>query len=144
MLEISLNKIPICSERDDVLLGEIRINDFSEFFHASLSYWSREDYISQWKRALKMIQDGKSESALITNMYNPKYANFIIWWVLYRDKKKVAIQNYMLFMDNLEEPFRADRFEQYIPERKLFTEEGEPISEWEIDISDIQVMISSL
>ena len=34
--------------------GEIVIGEFREFFHSSLSYWNRQQYLKQWQEGIKI------------------------------------------------------------------------------------------
>src|SRR5215211_3287823 len=102
--EVSL---PIAQE--EVSIGEIKIDDFSERFRASLSYWDQKKYENHWKRAIEGIVDNTtSTSCLITSMYDPSIANFIIWWPFYRVGNIVYIQNQIFFLESLQEPFNEN------------------------------------
>lgn len=131
-------------EGDTVVPGLLKINNFSEKFHASLSYWDRDRYLLQWKEALDRIKYGEKNSAVITTMYDPSTANFIFWWVLYLLGNKVYIQNHVLFLEELKCPFNEADLYSFIPERETKTEEGESISEWVVEIEDIQECADSL
>jgi hypothetical protein len=135
-IDIESNKIEVSD--DLVLPGSIRIGELKEGFHASLSYWSRADYISQWKVALDRLLRGEKRSALITSMYDPQTANFVFWWVMYLIEDLVHIQNHVLFLSDLNEPFDEDDIYASIPERETRTEEGESISEWTVELSAIR------
>jgi hypothetical protein len=84
------------------------------------------------------ILEGRNKSAFITTMYDPTTANFIFWWVMYLVGNDVYIQNHVLFMDELDEPFDESDFIKFVPERETVTEDGEPISEWKVSIEDIR------
>jgi hypothetical protein len=75
-------------------------------------------------------------------MYNPQYANFIFWWILYKEDKIVHIQNHVLFLETISEGFKIENIHSYIPEREIYTEDGEAISEWSIDIKEIKDFIT--
>lgn len=131
------------SEGDLVVAGSLRINDFSESFHASLSYWNRGRYLSQWSEALTRIVEGERSSAIVTTMYDPSVASFIFWWVMYLIGDSVHIQNHVLFLGELEEPFDETDLYRFIPGRETHTEEGELISEWVVKVSDIERYLGS-
>lgn len=118
-------------------IGKIRIGSFSETFHVPLSYWTRDKYRSQWKAAIYKLIHGENKVALITSMYSPKNANFILWWKMYRIEENIHIQNQVLFMEDLDKEFDEENIYQFIPERRTLTEDGDSISEWIISLKDI-------
>lgn len=120
-----------------VAVGNIQIGSFNEEFQASLSYWSRENYQTQWMDAVYKLINGEDKVALITSMYPPKTANFIIWWMMYRIGENVHVQNQVLFLDELDKDFEEENVYQFIPERETVTEDGDVISEWIISLKDI-------
>lgn len=70
-------------ESDIFQTGKITINNYSEMFHASLSYWNKSNYIHQWKQGIQFIIDGIDKSCIVTSMFDPKNANYIFLWSLY-------------------------------------------------------------
>ena len=145
VFSISLSDKQYSVENDLCASGEITIGDFSEKFHASLSYWTHQDYVRQWLSALNKITTFENnKGAIISSMYNPISANFICCWVMYRLGGLVYLQNHILFLDDLSTPFDERNIEKSIPDREQVTEEGERISEWRIPLSDIQRSIELL
>lgn len=140
---IDLSKHEFKSEEDMVVTGLLKIGEFAEEFQASLSYWDRRKYLIQWKEALERLFKGENSSAFVTNMYDPSTANFIFWWVMYLIGDNVHIQNHVLFLDELEGKFDETELYKFIPERETVTEEGEPISEWVVKLSDIREYLNS-
>ncbi|SRR5690606_3439636 len=118
-------------------IGGMQLGDFEESFHASLSYWTREQYLSQWREAVSRLLSGEHISALITAMYNPKRSNFITWWPMYLVGRKVYIQNQILFLEELETPFNEKELYNFISKRETSSEDGEKISEWCVDIDSL-------
>jgi hypothetical protein len=49
---INLTDKEFIDEGEKFQLGEIKIGKFREEFIASLSYWTKHNYLMQWKRAL--------------------------------------------------------------------------------------------
>lgn len=144
MLSIELSNEVIPFEGEQVLHGELRIDCFNEHFNAPISYWDRNKYLSQWKQGLNLILDGHSKSAFIATMYDPKTADFIFWWVMYRVGSNVYLQNHILFMDGLNEPFDENHFSKFVPERETVTEDGDAISEWKVSVEDIRGALDRL
>ena len=101
---------------EDLVQGQIKINEFCEVFEASLSFWDREDYVAQWNRGLSRLVLGRKTSCLITSMYDPKIANFIIVWTLYREGTKILVHNNLLFLEDIHGEFDPDNPYIHIPQ----------------------------
>lgn len=140
---ISLGQNKFEFDGDLVIPGYLVIGEFNETFQASLSYWDRDKYLSQWKEALRRLSNGERSTALVTKMYNPNTANFIFWWVFYLIKDIVHIQNQILFLNELERPFEESNLYEFIPARETHTQDGILISEWTVNISDIKNFIET-
>lgn len=138
MLNLKLGTQKIESEDELILEGKLEIGGFSEGFHAPISHWDRKQYLSQWMKGFEAILEDSNKSAFITAMYDPTKANFIFWWVMYLVGSDVYIQNHVLLMDELDEPFDEFDFQKFVPERETVTEDGEPISEWKVSIDDVR------
>jgi hypothetical protein len=132
-ISISISNSVIKHEGDLVASGNLIIGEFFESFHASLSYWNRLDYLSQWRSGLERLLAGENRSVIISSMYNPRNANFINWWKMYLLGDTVYIQNQILFLDELTAPFNENDIYSSIPERETETEDGDKISEWQIN-----------
>lgn len=132
----------VTDNSDNFQVGEITINNYRETFHASLSYWTQSDYIHQWNDAIKHILNGNSKSCLITSMFDPNKANFIFLWSLYLYPNIIYIHNQILFLEQLNKPFDESCIYNSIRDREIMDEEGNQISEWHIQIDDLQTFIS--
>ena len=135
---------PFESEGEAALVGSLTIGDFSEQLHCSLSYWTRERYEAQWKEALSRLVNGESSSALVTSMHDPRFANFIRWWVMYRDLEIVQIQEHILFLRELDTPLDESDLYASVPDRETETEDGERVSEWVLPVSAIHRCLEEL
>jgi hypothetical protein len=122
---------------------EITIGNFKELILSSHDYWRREQYKNQWHEGLKRIIDGELQSCIIGSMYNPKKANFINMWPVYKIKNKIYIQNMILFLKEIKKPFDEKNIYSYIPSRVTVNEEGKKISEWHISIKDLMKFLNS-
>jgi hypothetical protein len=132
--------IPNLKAGEKASYGIIQIGKFEERFVASLNFWGKDDYYKQWKQAIKRLTDQKSQrSCLITSLTNPKTANFITWWPIYRVGNSVYFQNQILFMSKLDTPFNPDDPYKYVSPRKTITEDKVEISEWELQVSDLRL-----
>lgn len=135
---------PHASDHD--IMGEITIGDFKEKIILPLGYWSKQDYYRQWATALTNLIDSKfnGRTALLTQMHDPKTANFIRCWPLHREGESVYIQECILFMDQLPEPFNPNHIENYIASREAVNEDGDEISEWSISIDELKEWLVKL
>jgi hypothetical protein len=125
-------------------LGLIIIGDFEERFEASLSYWSVKDYQRHWWQALERIKAGEIKSSLITNMYDPQTANFILWWPLYRDGQDVFVQNHVVPMDEINGTFDPVNPYVHVRDRETVNEDGKRISEWKTTVAEIEDYLNTL
>lgn len=133
---ISLNRLEF--ERDGYLImeGVLKIGGFIEKFESPVSYWSREKYLNQWNDGVARILSGCDKSAIVTTMHDPVTANLLFWWVMYSVGDKVYMQNHVVILDFLVEPFDENRLYDFIPDRETINEDGEKISEWVLDRDD--------
>src|SRR6266481_8852395 len=92
---------PVTPEAKGILiLGEAK-----EYFGSSLYLWTKKDYESQWRHAIKTLHDGKDRAGLITEYVGSEAATHLEWWPMYVVGSRVFIQNQLLFFDQLAEPF---------------------------------------
>jgi hypothetical protein len=122
-----------------IALAEIHLGDFREQFEVSLEYWSKGQYQRQWLEGITRIINGDSKSCLITSIYNPKYANFLCWWTLYRNYDRCYVHNGILFLEGIKQIFDINKIYNYIETRITVNEDGDMISEWSLPIADLEV-----
>jgi hypothetical protein len=120
--------------------AEIIIGSFSEKLLIPTTYWDVLDYQKQWRSAANTIltSEPNSASALITSMYEPKNANFITLWSIYREGGTVFIQNKLLFMKDIKGSFKLEKMHEYIGSRVNVNQDGEKISEWSCTIDELK------
>jgi hypothetical protein len=129
---IKLSGQVINGDGEEIALGAIRIDDFEEAISCPLSYWKQDEYLQQWCEGLKRLVENDVPSAVVTSMYDPKFANFIMWWIMYPIGDVVYIQNQILFMEDIVDDFSLENIYKFIPARETINEDGMPISEWTI------------
>ncbi len=129
---------PIQAARPGSRFGEIRIGDFVEKFEMPVSFWAPQEYRKHWQAALDRIIFVAQKSCLVTSMVDPRHANFIVWWPIYREGSSVIFQNQILFMDKLDSPFNPQDPFVHIQDRRVIAENGTPLSEWSVHISEIE------
>lgn len=119
---------------------KIVVGDFVETILSPLSFWSVDDYVYHWREQLtKFIQSDQDKTFLITEMHNPETANFIRWWVVYREEDSVYFQEQLIFLDELEGKFSIEDAASFINDRQTVNEDGDEISEWEINFYELAV-----
>jgi CdiI N-terminal domain len=118
--------------------GVIRVGDYEERFLSSLEVWNSRDYEEQWVAALRRIASREKESALITSIRDPGRSSGVAWWPLYRVGDIIFVQNAIRFFAHLEVPFDVDNPYASIPPRRAVTLAGEPISEWQVSLDEVQ------
>lgn len=131
------------TDKRGFLHGVIELGSFKEEFLADVGFWSRRDYERQWRDGLNRTLKGKVRSCLVTSITDPKRANFITWWPIYRIAEVVYVQNQNLLMKNMRSPFNPLNPYSHIPPRKSTTPSGESISEWSVTIDDIRTFLGS-
>jgi hypothetical protein len=124
-------------------LGLIEMGSFQERFKASLTYWNADNYQRHWRQAVARIIQSSTTSCLISSMYNPTNANFIVWYPMYRVGDTVFIQNQILFLDELPLPFNENDPFSSIPERRTISDGGELLSEWSVPLEDLKTFLLS-
>jgi|GEM_PF-1344240 len=82
--------------------GQLKINEDEENFCSPLDLWSINDYEKQWQEGLERIKT-HDQSCLVVRIGNPIDNRFIEWWVLYKRRNKVYLQNHIIFGDIYEE-----------------------------------------
>jgi hypothetical protein len=126
------------------IYGKIYLGDSYETFTASLASWSPGDYERHWEAALRRIASGAGQSALITSYVGSSLEDFLIWWPLYRERDTIYIQNQMLSLDQLSNPFSTERPWESLRERQTTNSEGLQISEWATSIQSIQECLEAM
>jgi hypothetical protein len=119
--------------RGVLILGEVK-----EYFGSSLYQWSKKDYETQWRRAIRALLDGNDRAALITEYVGPQAATHLEWWPMYFVGNAVFIQNDFLFYDQLAEPFSVQNQFLLLRDHRTTDEEGKKISEWTVGFSDVE------
>ena len=129
---------------EEIISGErsryaaVELSGLRERVLVPLTFWSVADYRHHWREALRRTAAGHPRSALITCMYDPRTANFIQWWPLYRVAGWVFVQNQILFMSATAGPFHPSEPYVHVPERRTRNEDGERLSEWGVGVEDLQ------
>ncbi|MFD7918151.1 hypothetical protein ACFV3R_02820 [Streptomyces sp. NPDC059740] len=121
-----------------VAVGEITLGEHGETFHAEVGFWQISDYESSWASALaRVTSESVITSCLVTSISNPEHANFIAVWPMYRFGDTIHVQNQMVFLDELTEPFDPARPWDYVDDFEVVDEDGNDISDWVVSVSEV-------
>lgn len=138
MFNIKIEKNEFFNDWGDLIVkSKIIINDFSEYFDLPVSYWKVNDYKRSWVKSISQILNkNKDRAILFTSMYDLEKVNFLHSWIIYKKGNSAFIQNCILFRDDFNE-FSLENIFKYIPDREIYSEYGEKISEWTTDFENI-------
>jgi hypothetical protein len=126
--------VPDLERGEDAVWGEIQLGDHRERFIASLGFWSKSDYLANWRRSLSRIIHSARSSALITSITDPAQSNFLTWWPIYRLGDDLCFQQQYLGLNSLTRQFDPKDPYEHVPPRVTLTADGQKISEWRIPL----------
>jgi len=137
-----IDSTPIVLDGIPCANGEIQIGDFLETFPMSLEWWTLQEYQQQWKEGIERITTHK-RSCLITYIQNLKEYPWVDMWVLYKDQDKVHIQNHIFFGKSfvrqlIRKVFTRQTCYEFIRPRRIVSSDGTKLSEWTIDLADVE------
>jgi CdiI N-terminal domain len=141
---VDFASVPQAGTAAPLAVGSIRINSFEESFQADLSYWSAQDYQRSWRQQLLRAVSRRTDSCVITSISDPATANFIEWWLLYPRGEKVAVQNHVLLLQDLAEPFDPQQPERHIPPLERVSDDGVVLSTWDVSVEAVNRLLSRL
>jgi hypothetical protein len=119
-------------------LGRITVGGFFETFEMSLAFWSAEQYRASWRDALEVLaQSDNAISCLVSSITDPTTSNFVFCWPLYRIGDDVFVQNAVIFLEDLSNSFDPARPWLSVRPHASFDEDGNRISEWLTDVTQI-------
>ncbi|WP_282704300.1 hypothetical protein [Streptomyces sp. CC219B] len=120
-------------------VGRIWVGSFTETFLMDLSFWSVDEYRRSWEGALRKLEGSEKEiSCLIASITDPAASNFISCWPMYRDGDMIHVQNSLIFLDELDEPFDPQEPWRYVEPHREVDEDGNRISEWVTSVSEVR------
>lgn len=143
MFRVQLHTPTVEMYEEQVYPGVIEAQGLNERFFAPSSFWSKDQYVAQWKNSLGKLINGAPKAALILTMRDPKQANFIFWWVFYRVENAFKMQNQVLFLETCPDlDWRT--CEECIQPRQLVNDDGAEISEWDVSLDELTGFYNSL
>ena len=117
--------------------GRITLGEFSEEFVAPLVFWAADDYRRQWREAAERILNGCEQSCFVAAMRESLLDGAIFLWPAYKEGEAVYIQHKLLLPELVKGRFDTLNPCAQVGERRSLSEEGEPISEWQVSVGDI-------
>jgi hypothetical protein len=138
MFDIYLTGEVVPESDDHAVYGRIQIEDHTEMFVASLVCWRPAQYERHWQEACHRIIAGRQQSALISSYAESSMSEFLMWWPLYRDGQIVHVRNELVFYSQLSWPFSVEDPWSSIRDRRIVTEQGLEISEWDMRIQSVE------
>jgi hypothetical protein len=76
-----------------------------------------------------------ADGVFVTSITDPANSNFLRWWAAYRDGDAVVFQEQICFLAELSEEFNPERPEPALRPRETKSEDGQPRSEWVVDVA---------
>ncbi len=141
---ISFLDEPVFYDEDRPLaFGEIVLSNHRENFDANLFEWTKQDYETQWRKAIQLVLEGQ-KSALMVYYVSPAASPNFEWWAMYPVGDVVYFQNHLPWYENLTRPFSVEFMFSFVPDRVIVNESGEKPSEWTVSRSDIEDFANTL
>ena len=113
------------------LCGRITLGDYRERFLAPINFWQREDYERQWLEAARRILGESDRTGFFTTPYE-------FWWTMWRSGDRVYVHEEVITDERYAGPYDGSAPYHIIADRVTHTEEGQPVSEWEITLDDVR------
>jgi CdiI N-terminal domain len=123
--------------------GSITLGEFSEQFVAPLVFWTADDYRRQWRKAAVRILSGHEHSCFVTAMRESPLDGIIFLWPAYREGEVVYIQHKLLIQTTVIGRFDPSNLYAQVKERQTKSEDGAPISEWQVSVGDFARFLHS-
>jgi len=134
MFDLSLGEEKIMFEETGYM-GKIIIGEFEEYFFSNDSFFKKEDYYKNWLKSVDDLFDF-SKTFFLTNVYDPKYANFYMAWSCHIMDNIVYFQDCIIPCENycLEEVIYSN---VEMGDIEFVDDEGNKISTWKTDVNSI-------
>lgn len=110
--------------------AEIVIGQFREEFEVPLSYWSRSQYLTQWRESASRMANGSDFEYCVATAADLRCANFVLLWLFYGHGIEVLVQNRLLMINEALVTMRVDDLHSVLRQYQDRTDDGNPISQW--------------
>ena len=117
--------------------GRISLGDFSEEFVSPVVFWTVDDYRMQWCEAAERLLNGYEMSCFVAAMRESPLDGPLFLWPAYKEGEAVHFQYQLLLPELVTGSFDAMNPYAQVSERQTLSDDGEPISEWQVSIGDI-------
>ena len=117
--------------------GEIILGDWREEFLAPIGEWSEADYEREWLRSAQRLLNGSMRVGFVHHMAHAGASHHFMWQA-WREGERVFLQERLLVAADLPATFRPNDPDGVVEERMETTEDGEPISQWQVDLAAIR------
>lgn len=117
-------------------VGGIELGAESDTFSAGLDVWSQRDYEAQWRQGIARLAAGEPSSALVTSYGGPD-AGFHLMWPMWRVGNQVVFHEQLVPGEAITEPDVAAHFYAAVGERAAQSDDGQPVPEWTVPLSDV-------
>ncbi|GIJ10445.1 hypothetical protein ACFFMR_22665 [Micromonospora andamanensis] len=121
-----------------VSVGKISAGDLDETFEMPTQFWSEASYRASWRRELQRILDGADRAVLLTLVVDPRSANWLRGYALYRLDSEIRIQERLFFLSELGHEFDLANPSRSVPAHASVTDDGLRISEWTVTIAELR------
>jgi hypothetical protein len=119
----------------DGLPGRTTLGAYTEEFLAPLGHWRRADYERQWVEAASRVLAPVARAAFFT-------AAFRFWWVMWREGEVIFVHEELLTPERLAGVTDYGKAPYHlIEDRCTHSEDGTPISEWQISANDVRAFV---
>ena len=125
----------------------VELGDFSEGMAVPLAYWTQADYARHWREsASNVVESDGSAVAFLAALYDPRNADFAIWWLAYRSGPSIRVFQQVHFFEP-NRPSTVDELLARVPTLTELTEheDGEPEpSEWSVSVSAVRRYLANV
>ena len=121
-------------------VGLLVLGEHEERFAVHLWTWSEQQYTAHWKSALTRAL-AREPSALITDMRTPAQSSHLVWWPMWRIGSKIVFHNQLLFFKQHKvrrSLVDLDELYGFVGEHQSHNNDGVPLSEWTVPVSDVE------
>ncbi|HEY8671594.1 MAG TPA: hypothetical protein VIL63_12180 [Terriglobales bacterium] len=126
-------------------VGLLVLGNHKERFVVHFWTWSEEQYVAHWRKALQRAMNGQP-SALVTDMATPAQSSHLVWWPMWKTNSELVLHNQLLFFAKYKVAgtnISLDHLYDLIGEQKSHNDEGIPLSEWRVAVSDVEAFLKS-
>jgi hypothetical protein len=120
--------------------GRLRLGHFREEFQAPLYEWAPGDYTAHWLEMAQRLTKGAPVAVFLTYMVRPD-APYHLGWPAWREGDRIYIQERLFVREQLNGAFDPEYPEVHAGPRQEISVEGEPISQWQVSLRDIDAFV---